>query len=268
MTEFRCVQCGNIFLRAKSQVRDPNNTCCGLACRNEKFKTTLKGSNNPNYRHSDASNPECLVCVCGTPKDYRASLCAKCSNSGFPKGRKYGGARITTTDSPTVITPPLSSRDVFLKEITAGTPDMAYVSAVVSQSKHYKDAAEKLGCKRSAIREFITEHQLPTAHFIPGRRRPGDSAKFLVDGPKRVNGTIKSILLREALIPYECAFCGQGNHWNGNTLTLQLDHINGNSADNRVENLRFLCPNCHTQTDTYCGRSSRGAKKPRHKKDD
>ena len=50
----------------------------------------------------------------------------------------------------------------------------------------------------------------------------------------------------------ECVLCGQNNSWNGMKLVLQLDHINGNNKDNRIENLRILCPNCHTQTETFC----------------
>lgn len=48
-----------------------------------------------------------------------------------------------------------------------------------------------------------------------------------------------------------CEKCGQGPSWNGAPLTLQLDHIDGNPTNNRLENLRVLCPNCHTQTPTY-----------------
>lgn len=52
-----------------------------------------------------------------------------------------------------------------------------------------------------------------------------------------------------------CSECGLDPIWNGKPLTLQVDHINGDNTDNRPENLRFLCPNCHTQTPTYAGRN-------------
>lgn len=48
-----------------------------------------------------------------------------------------------------------------------------------------------------------------------------------------------------------CVSCGLTNEWNGKPITLQLDHKDGNSDNNSIENLRILCPNCHTQTDTY-----------------
>lgn len=54
---------------------------------------------------------------------------------------------------------------------------------------------------------------------------------------------------------YKCACCGNTGEWNGRPLVLQLDHINGDNCDNRLENLRFLCPNCHSQTDTFAGRN-------------
>jgi len=65
---------------------------------------------------------------------------------------------------------------------------------------------------------------------------------------------LKKRVIKEGLIENKCKECGQGPVWNGKPLTLQLDHLNGISDDNRLDNLRLLCPNCHTQTETYSGR--------------
>jgi Zn finger protein HypA/HybF involved in hydrogenase expression len=64
---------------------------------------------------------------------------------------------------------------------------------------------------------------------------------------------LKTKILKYNLLPYKCAICGLGPEWNGNILTLQVDHINGDNKDHRIENLRFLCPNCHSQTENYAG---------------
>lgn len=66
---------------------------------------------------------------------------------------------------------------------------------------------------------------------------------------------VKRRLLTFNIISYSCSLCGQGPEWNGRELTLQLDHINGINNDNRLENLRFLCPNCHTQQETYAAKN-------------
>jgi 5-methylcytosine-specific restriction endonuclease McrA len=67
------------------------------------------------------------------------------------------------------------------------------------------------------------------------------------------HSTIKRNIIKYNLIPYECSTCkNQGKH-NGLDLTLQLDHINGIKVDQTLSNLRFLCPNCHSQTQTYAG---------------
>lgn len=50
---------------------------------------------------------------------------------------------------------------------------------------------------------------------------------------------------------YECSECQQDETWNGRKLTLQMDHIDGNPRNNRLDNVRWLCPNCHSQTETW-----------------
>ena len=66
--------------------------------------------------------------------------------------------------------------------------------------------------------------------------------------------TVRSWFLKGNFVPYECSICGI-KEWNGKEITLRLDHINGNHRDNRLENLRWLCPNCDSQQDTFCGRN-------------
>jgi hypothetical protein len=77
----------------------------------------------------------------------------------------------------------------------------------------------------------------------------------------RSKSTIKKILKRENLIPYECGICHNPGIHLGKPLSLQLDHKNGVSNDDRIENLRWLCPNCHAQTENYAGRNRRGKSK-------
>lgn len=61
-------------------------------------------------------------------------------------------------------------------------------------------------------------------------------------------------LVKENVKEHICECCGI-NEWNNKEIILHLDHINGISTDHRLDNLRFLCPNCHSQTDTYCGKN-------------
>lgn len=78
-------------------------------------------------------------------------------------------------------------------------------------------------------------------------------ADYFALGTRHNSGHMKKRLIGTNLIPNElCSECGVPRLWNDKRLELQLDHINGESSDNRLENLRFLCPNCHSQTDTFC----------------
>lgn len=73
---------------------------------------------------------------------------------------------------------------------------------------------------------------------------------------KHNRSVLRRYIIKNEIIPYKCAICGLTT-WNNKTISLELDHINGINNDNRLENLRFLCPNCHSQTTTYGSRNQK-----------
>jgi 5-methylcytosine-specific restriction endonuclease McrA len=77
---------------------------------------------------------------------------------------------------------------------------------------------------------------------------------LLVAGAKRSRGHLKLRLLKAGLKENRCEQCGIVE-WRGESLRMALHHVNGDGRDNRLENLRFLCPNCHAQTPNYGGRN-------------
>ena len=67
--------------------------------------------------------------------------------------------------------------------------------------------------------------------------------------------TLRKWYIEGDYTPYKCAICGLSPYWNGQPLTLILDHINGENHDNRLENLRWVCPNCNQQLPTTNGKN-------------
>lgn len=87
------------------------------------------------------------------------------------------------------------------------------------------------------------------------RRRRLPDVEVFVENSSYARGHIKERVIKQKLIPYECAECGLKDRWNGEEIVLRLDHENGVHNDHRLQNLRFLCPNCDSQQPTYSGRN-------------
>ena len=81
--------------------------------------------------------------------------------------------------------------------------------------------------------------------------------EIFIENSTYARHNLKRRIINEKLLEQSCAECGIVNEWNNKKLVLQLDHINGKNNDNRLENLRFICPNCHSQTETFSCKKKR-----------
>ena len=111
----------------------------------------------------------------------------------------------------------------------------------------------------SMVRRRMDELNLSSSDFkgksvYLKQKKQIEEKDILKPNCKHTRAVLRRFVLRNNLIPYKCAICGCVE-WQGKTLSLELDHINGINNDNRLENLRFLCPNCHSQTTTYGSRN-------------
>ena len=120
------------------------------------------------------------------------------------------------------------------------------------------------------LQRYATEvWHIPVDHFDPRRHQRAAFSRrhsaipleeILVEGSHYSRGRLKERLYRLGLKVPRCEMCGQDEIWRGRRMSLILDHVNGHATDNRIENLRIVCPNCAATLDTHCGRNKKLAR--------
>ena len=139
------------------------------------------------------------------------------------------------------------------------------VSEAVKKNTCYRDVLRELGINTSGnnaatLQRKIKEYGIDISHFTFRSKTNTPQKKtvyeYLKKGSKIHTFKLKEKLFKEGLKENRCEICG-AETWLGKKLICQLHHINGDNTDNRIENLQILCPNCHSQTENYCGQANK-----------
>jgi hypothetical protein len=143
-------------------------------------------------------------------------------------------------------------------------------SKIVEKSINLSDVCRNLGLKpyygnRQSVKKYIDEYKLDVSHFRfnvnNGKRHKRELNEIMIEYSVYDTTTLKKRLYKEGLKERRCELCGQGEEWNNMKISLILDHINGINTDNRIENLRIVCPNCNAGLDTHGGKNTGNGKR-------
>lgn len=141
------------------------------------------------------------------------------------------------------------------------------LAVAVRSSRSLGQVLARLGLRpggnQARVKRRIEDLGLDTSHFVGEAWRRGATTpvvpprpleEYLIEGRLVQTNGLKRRLLQEGIKEARCERC-ERDSWNGQPIPLELDHVNGRRDDNRLQNLRVLCPNCHAQTATYRGRN-------------
>lgn len=156
---------------------------------------------------------------------------------------------------------------------------MKTIINIIKNSKNKHEVLKKIGWDTRTVgyrklNRFIINNNIDISHFET-RSQQYKRTKDLILKFKKIlieeilisgstyqsTSSLKKRLYNEKLKQPVCELCGQDENWRGRHISMILDHINGIHNDNRIENLRIVCPNCNAALPTHCGRNSKKSKK-------
>lgn len=145
------------------------------------------------------------------------------------------------------------------------------LESFAKESESLADMLRKLsipvrGRNYDTLKKYINLYKIDISHF-DGEKQRLDKLKaiqlkkkrkieeYLIENKPSNSSNLKDRLYTEGYKKRICELCGQDEIWKDKKMSLILDHINGNHSDNRIENLRIVCPNCNATLDTHCGKN-------------
>jgi hypothetical protein len=142
---------------------------------------------------------------------------------------------------------------------------------IISESSSQREVLLKVNVRSAGgnyktLKKYIDMYSLSINHFDKSYSKMVDLkvkkplSEILVENSTFSRTHLKERLYELKILKRECCLCGQDENWNGMRISLILDHENGIYNDNRIENLRIVCPNCNAGLDTFAGRNLRKAK--------
>ena len=147
-----------------------------------------------------------------------------------------------------------------------------WLQELCQNSYSYAEVLNKAGRKQGGgaqqtLKKKIVEYEIDISHFtgqkwhespnqLPqkGKEKYSLEEIFIKNSPV-TQKVLRGYVERHKVLEYKCVKCGCDGHWQDGEIALEIDHINGDNSDNRIENLRYLCPNCHALTETYRGKN-------------
>lgn len=167
----------------------------------------------------------------------------------------------------------IKNQKIDISHFTGGAKreyDVEQLKNLVASSTTISEVCRGLKIKTTGgnfktLHRRFEQHNIDISHFegksFKGVRREKTGVKkkslsdILIENSSYNRTHLKKRLVDEGVLKNECVKCGNNGEWLGEPISLQLDHINGVNNDNRLDNLRILCPNCHSQTSTYAGKN-------------